>query len=277
MTHQNKLSQSRSVPKAPVPRRTRRLDPPRIRPVPAVTKAAGILRLLGRSPIPRGVNSISQELKIVPSTCLHILRALVSEELVSFDPHTKRYTLDAGILSIARLLLNGNDVIRMITPELDRISDSFGVTVILTKILNINHSITLSVHHSKHPMRFNVEIGSRFPTLISATGRCYAAFNNPPAKDIESRFAKLRWSRSPNFKTWLKQVSEARIKGYAVDEENYIQGATVIAAPIFDHEGSMTHAVTAVSVAHEMRSSSFQKKLAQELQAAIEKSRGRNI
>ena len=75
-------------------------NPPRVRPVPAVTRAIAILRLLGRSRTPIGVKAIAQALDLVPSTCLHILRALVSEQLVKVDPATKRYSLGTGMLPL---------------------------------------------------------------------------------------------------------------------------------------------------------------------------------
>ena len=43
--------------------------------MPAVVRAVAMLRLLSNSPIPLGVNQIARELDIIPSTCLHILRA----------------------------------------------------------------------------------------------------------------------------------------------------------------------------------------------------------
>src|ERR1700719_2052262 len=69
---------------------------------PAISRAAAVLRLLGKSDTPLGVQSIARELGLVPSTCLHVLRALVAEEFVAFDPDTKRYTLEAGVLTLAR-------------------------------------------------------------------------------------------------------------------------------------------------------------------------------
>ena len=60
---------------------------------PAVTRAVAILRALGQSPEPLGVNAIANQLGLIPSTCLHILRVLVAEELVAFDPDNKKYTL----------------------------------------------------------------------------------------------------------------------------------------------------------------------------------------
>lgn len=78
---------------------------PRIRPVPAITRGVAILRLLSRSREPLGVHAIARELGLVPSTCLHIVRALAAEGLLVMDVATKRYTLDAGVLALARNLL----------------------------------------------------------------------------------------------------------------------------------------------------------------------------
>src|SRR5262245_50759090 len=75
--------------------------PARVRQVPAVTRAVAILRHLGRSGEPLGVHAIARAVGIVPSTCLHILRALAAEEFVAVDPETKRYRVGAGLLSIA--------------------------------------------------------------------------------------------------------------------------------------------------------------------------------
>jgi len=68
----------------------------RVRPVPAVTRAVAILRLLGRSEEALGVHAIARALTLIPSTCLHILRVLVAEGLVAFDPESKRYRAGAG-------------------------------------------------------------------------------------------------------------------------------------------------------------------------------------
>ena len=74
----------------------------RVRPVPAVSRSIAILRLLGRNKDSLGVKAIADELKLVPSTALHILRVLVSEELVMVDPVSKRYSLGSGMISLAR-------------------------------------------------------------------------------------------------------------------------------------------------------------------------------
>src|SRR5215510_2500318 len=94
---------------------------------PAISRAAAVLRLLGRSERPLGLQPIARELGLVPSTCLYVLRALVAEELVSFDPETKRYGLQAGVLTLARHWLRRNRFNDLAQPVLDRMSQRFGV------------------------------------------------------------------------------------------------------------------------------------------------------
>jgi DNA-binding IclR family transcriptional regulator len=112
---------------APVPEK--KATGPRVRPVPAVTRSIAILRLLGSSPSPLGVKAIADELDLVPSTCLHILRVLVDEELLKVDPATKRYSLGPGMLALARSALKRGGFNDVVQPYLDDISAKFGVTV----------------------------------------------------------------------------------------------------------------------------------------------------
>ena len=217
----------------------------RIREVPAVRKAVAILNALSKESEPIGVNAISKKLNLVPSTCLHILRVLVSEGLVAFDPQTKYYALDVGILSLARSLMTGNELVKRIQPELNRLSRSFNATLVTEKVIDIEHSVVIAVSHAKGAMRLNVEVGSRFPTLVSATGRCYAAFGGESEIEIMKYFKRIRWSIAPNINEWNRQVGETREKGYAIDMGNYISGHMVIAVPLIER-GIMTYGVAAV-------------------------------
>ncbi len=64
------------------------------------------------------------------STCLHILRALVSEQLVRVDPSTKQYSLGTGMLPLARAVLVNSDFASVVQPRLDDLSKRYGVTAI---------------------------------------------------------------------------------------------------------------------------------------------------
>lgn len=222
---------------------------------PAISRAAAVLRLLGRSNAPMGVQSIARELGLVPSTCLHVLRALVAEEFVYFDPDTKRYSLEAGVLTLARHWLRRNRFNDLAQPVLDRIAQAFDVTMLGVQIVGLEHIIVVAVSQSGQSLHLSTQIGSRFPALISATGRCIAAFGDHSAAEIEARFKTLRWDDPPTLEDWRAQVTRTRSQGFAVDAGNYISGVTVVAAPVFRSRAKLSHALVAIAIGSALRRS----------------------
>ena len=222
----------------------------RRRPVPAVSRAVAILRLLGRSAEPAGVSRIARELGLVPSTCLHILRVLADEGLVEFDRHSKRYSVGIGILPIARDAIQRNGFVQLIEPRLTGLSLDFGATAIATRLTAQGHMVVVAISRAPLPLRLHVELGSRFPALIASTGRCHAAINlrEVDRAELRARFELLRWDSPPPFERWLWEVEQARLDGYAVDRSCYIGGVTFLAVPFLDRAGRMTHSMVALGL-----------------------------
>ncbi|GGG35502.1 transcriptional regulator [Caldovatus sediminis] len=236
-----------------------------IRAVPAVTRAVAILRLLSRSGTPLGVHAVARALGLVPSTCLHILRALAAEELVSFDPETKRYRLASGVVSLARGMLRHDGFANLAQPILDAIASRHGVTAIGVEASGLEHIVVVALARPGQALRLQVDVGSRYPALISATGRCIAAFGGHPWPEIERRFRALRWDDPPSPAQWRADVEAARAAGYAVDEGRYIAGVTVIAAPVA-LRGPVSHALVVVGVSEQLRRIGYAR-LGEELKA----------
>lgn len=230
---------------------------------PAISRAAAVLRLLGKSDQPLGLQTIARELGLVPSTCLYVLRALAAEELVSFDPATKRYALEAGVLTLARQWLRRNQFPDLAQPMLDRLSQQFGVTMLGVQIFGLDHIVAVAVSQGTS-FQLAVQVGSRFPALISATGRCIAGFGDYAPAELEPRFRKLRWEDPPSFEEWLAQVEETRQQGFGIDEGNYIAGVTVLAAPVRKGPGRPSHALVAIGIGSALRRNGLE-----ELEAAL--------
>lgn len=220
---------------------------------PAIARAAAILRLLGRSDTPLGVHPIARELGLVPSTCLYVLRALAAEELVTFDPATKRYALDAGILTLARHWLRRDAFSNLAQPALDRISQRHQVTMLGVRIAGLDPIVVVALAQASRTLQLSTQVGSRFPALISATGRCVAAFGGHAEAEIEARFHALRWDTPPSIDTWRREVAETRARGWAVDTGNYIAGVTVVAAPVRKSGSRLSHALVAIGVGAAIR------------------------
>ena len=66
---------------------------PVVKRVPAVRRAGAILWELSNRAAPMNLSQASRAVGVIPSTCLHILRELVSARLVSYDSNSKTYQL----------------------------------------------------------------------------------------------------------------------------------------------------------------------------------------
>jgi DNA-binding IclR family transcriptional regulator len=225
---------------------------PRIRPVPALTRGIGILRLLGRSDVPMGVNEIARTLDLIPSTCLHILRVLTEEHLVAVDAGTKKYMVAAGLVALARTALRRHTFPAAVQSDLEELAQTYGATAIAVEASGLDHMVVVALARADSPLQVHVDIGSRFPALISATGRCVAAFGNYPWTEIHTRFSKLKWDTPPTLAAWRSEVKTTRQVGYAVDDGQYIRGVSIVAAPVRMQNGSI-NALVIVGVSEQMR------------------------
>lgn len=224
----------------------------RVRPVPAVSRSIAILRLLGRVGQPLGVKAIADELALVPSTCLHILRVLVAEELVTWDPATKRYALGNGMISLARSVLDRSGFPQLIQPVLDRLAGRFGVTAMGVEITSRDTVVVLALSHSNQPFRVHTDVGSRFDTLVSATGRLIAAHGGESWTELRKKFSQIHWDKAPRFDTWKKEVELARAQGFSVDRDNFMAGLTVVAVPVSTAGGRLAYTVVVVGLSSQL-------------------------
>jgi DNA-binding IclR family transcriptional regulator len=226
---------------------------PRVRPVPAVSRSIAILRLLSRSKRSLGVKAIADELQLVPSTCLHILRVLVEEELVKLEPGTKRYVLGNGMLRLAKSLLEDADFTQLVQPVLDRLSGEHGVTAMGVEVTPRQSALVLALSHPNQPFRLHTEVGSEFKALVSATGRLIAAHSNEGWTELQQKFEAIPWDRSPTFEQWKHEVETCRTKGWSVDRDHFIAGITVVAVPIFKTSGQLTHTLVAAGLSDQLK------------------------
>jgi DNA-binding IclR family transcriptional regulator len=215
---------------------------------PAVTKAVQILRYLARTPEPIGVNSLATALGIVPSTCLHILRALVREGLVAFDISSKRYRLGIGVLGLASTYITRSPLPTIVQPLLDDIARRLGVTASLIDRIDEHELIVSASAQGSDMFSVKVTVGSTFPSFSSASGRCVAAYSGQSRTALRARFAKLHWQDAPTFKRWTAEVDAVKVKGYAIDAGSYIRGLTSISVPVVKPGGVLARCVAVIAL-----------------------------
>lgn len=230
----------------------------RVRAVPAVTRSIAILRLLGENKQGMGVKAIADALSLVPSTCLHILRVLVSEELVRIDTDTKRYTLGNGMIRLAKSVLEDGGFARQAQPALDRLAATYGVTAMGVEITPRQSVVVLALSKSTQPFRLHTDVGSEFSSMVSATGRLMAAHAEDTPAQLRKKFNAIAWDKAPSFEAWKKEVDQARVRGWSIDRDNFVVGLTVVAVPLIDGAGRLSHTLVAAGLSSQLTPAAVQ-------------------
>jgi DNA-binding IclR family transcriptional regulator len=195
---------------------------------PAVARAASVLRLLAPERSGMGVTEIARRVGLVPSTCLHVLRALVEEGFVTFDEQKKTYRTGVGLLTLVRDAVSSSEFPKVVQSELDEIAAQNHVTAVAVEIDMRGRMVVVALARSDSFVSLHVNIGSRFPAMISATGRCVAAVSGLDRDALAEQFAKLHWEKAPRFEDWYADVERAKVEGVAVDRGSYIRGLTIV-------------------------------------------------
>ena len=98
-------------------------------PVPSVSKAIAILRLLGRGGEPMGVTAIARATGMGPSSAFNLVRTLVAEGLVDFDRTTKSYRIGMGSIDFARMALRSDGVVAAARPVMDALAEHYDAAI----------------------------------------------------------------------------------------------------------------------------------------------------
>lgn len=213
--------------------------------VPSVSHAMAILRRLGRATEPLGVTAIARDVGLSPSSCFNIVRTLVDEDLVEFNPVTKGYRIGLGLTEFARSASRRNDAVRAALPLLDSLAERHDAQCGLWRLTRGRRLVLVAASESHAATRIHMVVGQRQPVYAGAAGRAVAAALGATAEELHEALATIRWQRPIEASRYLDEVREAAERGWAVDEGFYFRGVTTIAAAVRDGTGEVGFCVTA--------------------------------
>ncbi|MDZ4373803.1 MAG: IclR family transcriptional regulator [Phenylobacterium sp.] len=212
--------------------------------VGSVVQALAILRYIARNREPEGVTAIARAIGISPSSCFNILRTLVAENFVERDDETKTYMLGVAPLDLARGVIDENGAFSYLRADMQRLADTFSVTTTLWRMTRSERWVLVGLTESLALARIHMTIGQRLPPYGGAMGRCLAAHRRAPQSELLSRFRSVRWYRPPTVEEYLTQVEETRERGWGLDQNQFNQFFSSIAAPVIDHDSRVRFCVT---------------------------------
>ncbi len=227
--------------------------------VKPVSNAIRILRYLSELGSPARAINIARSLSINASTCFNILRTLVLEEIVDFDPLSKTYTTGIGLTRLVENLLTEGQRIAAVIPHMRDVAAEFSVTVTLWKRHGPDRIVLVKSEASPTNLRIEMAEGQQLPVLMGSTGRVIAPHLGLSNKQLRALFRITRWQRPLSFEEYWNQVERAGEKGFAVDEGYFARGIRTMAAPVYDRAGSVTFTLVAVMVAGQHEEDTIEK------------------
>lgn len=214
--------------------------------VKPVSNAIRILRHLSQGGLPERSVDIARILGINPSTCFNILRTLVMEDVVDFNPLSKRYSAGLGLARLVGQLVTQGERVQFAKPLLQDLAGRLRVTVTLWRRMGPDRIVIVSSAASPTDVRIDMAEGQRLPILMGASGRLFATQVDLDDEKVKQGFDNIRWSRPLSYEVYREDVRLAAERGWAIDDGFFSVGILAIAAPVYSPSGAIDFTVSAV-------------------------------
>lgn len=201
---------------------------------PTVRKAFQILELVSANASMLTLSDISRRLDISKSTVHGIAAALEEVGALVRDPATRRYApgmtlYEMGLAAHSRIDLK--DVAR---PHMEELAGRTQESVFLGTRSG-EHVLVLDIVESAQELKITSPVGTRIPLLAGATGKAFlSAMSEERALGIlrSRRLTAYTHRTITDPERYVDEIREARRRGYALDDEEYISGVRAVASSI---------------------------------------------
>lgn len=157
-----------------------------------------------------------------------------------------QFRLTFKVVELGMKKLDGFEIRHSVHPYLQEMAHTCGETV------NLGHWDGSAIVHldkinSTETLRLDVGLGALAPAYCTGLGKAILAFL--PDRELEDYLQSVAWvAMSP--KTIMTpeklkiDIQKIRKRGYSIDDEELSLGLRCVAAPVFDHTGRPTYALS---------------------------------
>ena len=203
----------------------------------------------------RGVRlpDLAREVGLHSATARRMLKALVSEGMLTFDPVSRLYYLGIELFYFGAAAHQFKIRDRFRT-TLERIAQKTEDTTYLV-IRSGNDVLCIDRVEGSFPIRaLTHEVGTRVPLGIGAGSLTLLAFSPEKEREviIEANHMRYPQYNKRTAEDIRLMVSQAIELGYAVSEGNVMTGAVAVGVPIRDNKKSVVAAISVSAIAQRM-------------------------
>ena len=205
--------------------------------IQVISRAAGILRLLGRETDGLSLGQIAKSVALPRSTVQRVVAALAVEGFISTEKGNGGIRLGPEILSLAQA--TASDMKDRLRPVMKRISEETGETVDLS-VLDGNKMLFVDQIVGSQRLRAVSSIGETFPLTTTANGKAaLACLQREHAEELIVAEIEGRGSNSRTAGEILDEIEQIKDGALAKDENEHSDGICALGFAITDSNGDV--------------------------------------
>jgi len=222
--------------------------------VQSLARALRLLDTLAGADRDMTLTEISELLDWPKSTVHGILTTLRDYRFVDQSPSNGRYRLGIRLFEYGQKAARSWGIREMALPVLQRLNAQCGEMVQLATE-DAGEVFYLEKIDSTHIIRIVSDIGARLPMHCSGLGKVLLAYRTPSeVRSILMRNGMRRMTSKTITDPALMdaELQKIRKQGYAIDNQEIMEGLSCVAAPIRDREGAVRYAVSISGLAERL-------------------------
>ena len=191
------------------------------------------------------VRDIAKPFRWPKSTAYRILGRIEEAGFLDRDERSGLYRLGIRLARLGELARHSTSVQRISTAALHRLSTETGETATLM-VLHGTEGITVDVVESYQPLMLPGLLGARQPLHATAGGKSFLAWA-PHARQralIRPPLARYTSTTITDVNALMRELEISRRRGYTTVNGENIEDVIGVAAPIHDHHGDVSAALT---------------------------------
>jgi len=184
---------------------------------------------------------VARKTALPRSTAYHLLRALVEFGYLVQEGDARTYTLAPKLFYLTGSTWTREQLAEIAMPFLDELSRRTGEGTSLA-VLRDGVVTVIAKREPEGPVRVFQEVGATRPIYCTAVGKALAAWL--PEQELIGIISRAVFERktaktitSPT--AFRRELARIRATGFAIDNEEHMEGIRCIATPVRDHSGDV--------------------------------------
>ena len=214
-------------------------------PVQSLTRALGVLKTIAAAEDGLILRDVARRSGLPVSTAHRLLTTLEGEGFVRSQPETGAWVIGAEAFRVGAGFLRTRDIATMARPRLKALAQRWSETASLY-VETDGRLVCLAQAESRQMVRAVTRVGGSVPLHASGAGKAWlAALDAATVAALTpgplARHTPLTLTDAAVLRAALETV---RAQGYAVDDEELVEGVRCAAAVVRDHAGTPVGALS---------------------------------